>query len=268
MAMVNPIPSSPTRLAAGTRTSSNDTAAVGLPRSPILSSWAATSTPQSGLDDEAADPPPPGGGIGDGEDRIGVRDPGIGDPVLVPCQEIVVAVPHRPRPHGGHVAAGIRLGQAVAGLVLSGGDRRQVPLLQLLGSPVHHRQHPELGDQQCHRGGCADPGHLLGHDRLGHHVRPGAAVLGRHTQRRQFELHTGVERLPWEGRAAVGLGGVGGDALLGEPPEGVAELSVGVLQGEGGGLHPHKLPTGSQGARTAGRPGAGPVGVRQGRFGR
>ena len=47
MAMVKPIPSSPTRLATGTRTSSKETAAVGLPRSPILSSCGATSTPQS-----------------------------------------------------------------------------------------------------------------------------------------------------------------------------------------------------------------------------
>ena len=47
MAMVNPIPSSPTRLVAGTRTSSKEIAAVGLPRRPILSSWGATSTPQS-----------------------------------------------------------------------------------------------------------------------------------------------------------------------------------------------------------------------------
>ena len=47
MAMVKPMPSSPTRLAAGTRTSSKTTSAVGLPRRPILSSCGATLTPQS-----------------------------------------------------------------------------------------------------------------------------------------------------------------------------------------------------------------------------
>ena len=47
MAMVNPWPSSPIRLAAGTRTSSKTTSPVGLPRRPILSSSLATSTPQS-----------------------------------------------------------------------------------------------------------------------------------------------------------------------------------------------------------------------------
>ena len=88
-------------------------------------------------------------------------------------------------------------------------------------------QHAELGDQQGHRRRGTDPGHLLGHDRLGDHVGTGPPVLDRDAQCRQFELDAGVERLAC-GKVGVpiGLGGVGGDPVLGEPAERVTELAV------------------------------------------
>ena len=92
---------------------------------------------------------------------------------------------------------------------------------------------------------AADPGQLLGHDGLGHHVGAGPPVLDRDAQGRQLQFHAGVEGLLREGGVPVGLGGVGGDPVLGEPPERVPELPVGVGQGEGRSVHPAKLPTGS-----------------------
>ena len=47
MAMTKPWPSTPTRFAAGTRTSSSTTSPVALPRRPILCSSFGTFTPQS-----------------------------------------------------------------------------------------------------------------------------------------------------------------------------------------------------------------------------
>ena len=55
IAMPNPSPSSPIRLAAGTRTPSKASSAVGLPRIPILCSIRGTEKPGGrDLDDEAA----------------------------------------------------------------------------------------------------------------------------------------------------------------------------------------------------------------------
>ena len=96
-----------------------------------------------GLDHEAADPPVSGVGVGLGEDRVGVRDSGVGDPVLRPGQHVVVAVADRPAPHGGHIAAGVGLGQAVARLGLARGHpgyvllrfRSSVPQLMIGSMP-------------------------------------------------------------------------------------------------------------------------------------
>src|SRR5579862_8052267 len=128
MAMVNPWPSAPTLFPTGTRTSSRTISPVG-------------------LDQEAADAPVPGVGVGLGEHRVGVGDPGVRDPVLRPRQHVVVPVPHRPAPHGGDVAPGVRFRQAVARLGLPRGDPRDVPAAELLGAPVHERDHPELRDE-------------------------------------------------------------------------------------------------------------------------
>ena len=100
---------------------------------------------------------------------------------------------------------------------------------------------PELGDEHGQRGGGADPGQLLGHDGLGHHVGAGTAVSLGYSQGRQLQLNAGLERLPRELGGAVDLGGLGGDPLLGELPEGVTELALDVGQSEVGGFHPHIL---------------------------
>ena len=77
---------------------------------------------------------------------------------------------------------------------------------------------------------------------------PGAAVGLGDPECRQLQLPAGVEGGLGEGRVTVGGRGVGGDPVLGELPQRVAELAVGVGQGEGV-LHTPKLPTGSRGRR-------------------
>ena len=148
------------------------------------------------LDQEARDAPPAGVGVGLGEDDVDVGDAGVGDPVLRPGQHVVVAVAHGAGPHGGHVAPGVGLGEAVARLDLACRHPRHVRLLELLGAPVQHRRHPELGDQDGQRRRGADAGELLGHDRHRHRVGPCAAVGGRHAEGRQLHLLAGLERLP------------------------------------------------------------------------
>src|SRR6202035_3419032 len=122
------------------------------------------------LDQEARDPTPARVGVGLGEDDIDVRDAGIGDPVLGPAEYVVLAVTYGSGPHGGDVAAGVGLGQAVARLYFARGHPGHVGLLELLGAPVQHRRHAELGDEDGERRRSADAGELFGHDRHGHRV--------------------------------------------------------------------------------------------------
>ena len=164
------------------------------------------------LDQEARDAAPAGVGVGLGEDDVDVGDPGVGDPVLRAGQDVVVAVAHRPRAHGGHVAAGVGLGQAVAGLDLAGRHPWHVGLLQLLAAPVHDRQHPELGDEDGQRRRRADAGQLLDGDGLGDGVRAGAAVGLGDAEGGQLHLLAGLEGLPRE------LGRCGRPRPRGAPP--------------------------------------------------
>jgi hypothetical protein len=206
--------------------------------------------PPSGLDHETADAPPTGRRVGHREDRVNVGDPGVGDPVLGPGQEVVIAVPHGPGPHGGHVTSGIGLGQAVAALPFARRQPGKVPASQLLGTPVDDGKHAQLGDEHGQGGGGTDPGQLLGHHRLGHQIGPRPAVLGGNAQGRELELDAGVERLLGIDGLSVGLGRMGGHTLLGESPEAVPELELGGAQGEGRRVrvHPPKLLSGRRAA--------------------
>ncbi len=163
--------------------------------------------------------------------------PGVGDPVLGARQDVVVAVAHGPGAHGRHVAAGIGLGQAVAGLDLAGSHPRHVRVLELLAGPVHDRDHPELGDHDGQRGGGADPSQLLDRDGLGDAVCAGAPVGLRDAERGQLHLLAGLEGLPRELGVAVGLGRVRRHLLLGEGAHGLAEVPLDVGQGEGRRAH-------------------------------
>jgi hypothetical protein len=71
----------------------------------------------------------------------------------------VVTVPARPRTHGGGVAAGLRLGQGVREHGVTGGERGEVALLQILGRRQQQWYGTELvdrGDQRRRRAGPCD----------------------------------------------------------------------------------------------------------------
>ena len=62
--------------------------------------------------------------VGDGEDGVVLRDPGVGDPALHAVEHPVVAVADRPGLHRGGVRAGLGLGEAVGEHPGAGRDRR------------------------------------------------------------------------------------------------------------------------------------------------
>ena len=136
------------RFAAGTRTSSSTTCAVGEPLIPSLCSSLAICTPQSCSTTKALMPRCPAGRIGLGEHGVEVRDAAVGDPHLRAGQHVVVTVAHRPHGHRGDVRPGVGLGQAVAALALAGHDAGQVAGLELVGREVEDRQHGQLRDEE------------------------------------------------------------------------------------------------------------------------
>ena len=185
-----------------------------------------------GFDDEAADTPMPGIGVGLGEDGVGVGDTGVGDPVLGSRQDVVVAVANGPAAHGGDIAAGVGLREAVTALGLTGSHRREVLGLELFRPPIHDGDHAQLGDQYGHAGRGTGPGDLLDHDGLGDMVGSGPAKLGGDTESGKLQLHTGLEAVPRIGRLLVDGGGMGSDARLRHLAHGSPEILLGVGDGE------------------------------------
>src|SRR5207302_11400746 len=93
------------------------------------------------LHHEGADPPVTGGPVGLGEHRVEVGDPGVGDPLLAPVDDPLVAVADGLGGHRGHVGAGLGLRQAVAGLGPSFAYRFHKPVLDVLAAVTHDRGH-------------------------------------------------------------------------------------------------------------------------------
>ena len=123
------------RLAAGTRTSSKWSSAVGEPRIPILCSRRGAEKPGVSVSTmKALSPLRPGVGIGHGEDGDQVGDRAVGDEALAAVEQVVVAVTPGAHPNAGHVAAGARLGQAEGGDPLPAGQAREVARLLLLAA--------------------------------------------------------------------------------------------------------------------------------------
>ena len=120
--------------------------------------------------------------VGAGQDRAPVREVSEGRPHLAAGDDVGVAPPLGPRLEGGQVAAGIRLGEALAEHVLRRQDTRQVQALLLLGA-VHDdggTRHVEA-DRVGELGGPR-PRHLLVEDGLLHHGGAAAAVGDRPVQ--------------------------------------------------------------------------------------
>ena len=86
---------------------------------------------------------------------------------------------------------------------------------------------------------------------------PAPAVGRRDAEGRKLHLDAGLEGVPGERRRAVDLGGLGGDPLLGELAEGVAELALDVGQGKVRSFHRTILAEPRRGLRSGGRGGTG-----------
>src|SRR5664280_554239 len=182
------------------------------------------------LDEEARDAVTARLGVGTGEDRVGVRDASVGDPVLRTVEYVVVAVANRARVHPSDVGTGVGFGEAVTRLDLARSDPGQVLLLDLFGGEVHDRQHPEFGDQHRDRRRRAGPRDLFGHDRLSDHVGPGATVGLGHPEGGQFHLDASVKTQLRKGLFVVVACGVGFDPLVHERVHHVAKGSLLVVE--------------------------------------
>ena len=164
---------------------------------------------------------------GAGEHGVQVADAGVGDPALRAVDHPVVAVADGSRGHRGHVAAGIGLAEAVAGLAAPVADPRQHLGLQRLGAEVDHRQHAQLGDQEHQARRRAGPGQLLGGDRLrDQRARPGRRTPPGYCSDGELGGDERLEGLPVVLGFLVGGRGARRDLVVGEPADDGAELAL------------------------------------------
>src|SRR5205814_8872415 len=100
-------------------------------------------------------------------------------PDLLAVDDPFVAVLHRTGAEVAEVGPGVGFRVALAPLVLSGEDPRQVVLLLLLGAPLDDRVADHLDAEHVvgSAGRYAGFGELLGHDDLLERRQPGPAVL-------------------------------------------------------------------------------------------
>jgi len=188
---LNPSPSAPSRLEAGTRQSSNAISPSGC---------------GAGCDHERRDPlvalPPVGGG----EDGVKVRNPGVRDEGLHAGENVAVAVPCRGRRNRGRVRAGLRLSQR---------EGRHGPARE-------HRRHPSVlelavaGKKDGHSAEGLQREHRVGERRgggqgLAHEARRAQVlVCDRREPARLAEPCQEIARLGPRGGVVGGLG-EGGD---------------------------------------------------------
>jgi hypothetical protein len=116
--------------------------------------------------------------VGPAQQQAPVGDVRERGPDLLAVHHEVIALEIGARLHVREIASGVRLREALAPDLLHRKDRRQVPLLLLLGTVGHDRRpgevHPYEIDEQLRRAG---PGHLLVEDDLLHVRCAAAAVL-------------------------------------------------------------------------------------------
>jgi hypothetical protein len=164
-------------------------------------------------------------GDGGHRDQAGAVQAGVGDERLGAVDHPLVAVLGGPGGQGAGVRPAARLGEAERGQLLAGGQRAQPALVLLSGAVAPDRHGPEAdrglqGDG--HRG--VDPGQLLDGQAQGGVVGAHAAdLLG---ERQPEQAHGGhlVEDHRVEPLVPVHRLGPGGDHLLGEGPDDLAEL--------------------------------------------
>ncbi len=97
------------------------------------------------------------------------------------------------RPHAGHVAPGLRLGEAEAGPELASGDAGEVPLLLVVVPGDEHRADGQSGEEQHEGGRVRVLGHLLNGQGETEDAGPRAAEFGRKAEAEQVGIAEGVE---------------------------------------------------------------------------
>ena len=141
IAILKPSPSSPSRFAAGTRTSWNATAEVSVARWPILSRCFSTVTPVASVGTtNAVRPRWPALLVGRGEDDDPRRVARVRDEHLRAVEDVLVAVADGGRLDPGDVGAGVRLGQRERAEDRLLEQRRQPLALLLVGAGEQDRQ--------------------------------------------------------------------------------------------------------------------------------
>jgi len=175
-------------------------------------------------------------GICLGEHERVVGDRRVGDPRLLPVEDVDVAAAERCAPHGGHVGAGSGLGEPEAGELLAASLRHEPALLLVLGAVAEQRQRVEADvhrDQRAERGLAAFD--LLARERLGHEVHARAAVLLRDDDAEDAELGEALDHVEVEVVVDVVLDRVRQDPLVDELPHGLLDvpLLVGQLEVHG-----------------------------------
>ena len=150
-----PRPSSPTRSASGTSTSSYVVSHEATALRPIFGIARRLDAVGVAVDEEQRHPLRRLGALlercraGQQQDAVGLQR--LRRPHLAPVDDVVVAVAHGPGRDVGRVGAGIGLGHAERDVQLAGGDVGQVLLLHLLGAVDDDRVHAEHGEVQRRR---------------------------------------------------------------------------------------------------------------------
>ncbi len=116
MSPTKPWPSSPMRFASGTNTSSRNSSALTIPRSPSLRIGSPNATPSSPRPiTNAVIPLRARAGLGLGEDDVVLGDAAVRDPGLLPAQPVAALDARRERRHAGGVRAVVGLGRRERG---------------------------------------------------------------------------------------------------------------------------------------------------------
>ena len=157
---------SPTRLAAGIRTSVKNTSLNVCP--PVISVIGRISMPGASIGQMKYDTPrcfgQVGVGAGDEDAEAGVLR--AARPDLLPVDDELVAVAHGPGAEVGEVAAAARLGEQLAPELLAGEDRPQVAVLLLLAAGVEDRRRRPADADRVDRSPDLGLGQLVVDDQL------------------------------------------------------------------------------------------------------
>ena len=185
IAMSNPSPSAPRRFAAGTRTLSKASSAVGLPRRPILCSIRVTAKPVGrDLHDERGQAPMALGlRVRDREDHEEIRDRAVADEPLGPVDDVVLAVADGPGAGGRDIRARLGLGQGEGDELFAAGQLREPAGLLLVRAGDRDRERAELLDREDQSGRGAGPAELFDGETDAQELAAEAAVLLRERER-------------------------------------------------------------------------------------